>query len=224
MKNATRRVAAIALGATLMLAACSGSAAPSAPAAAGTAAATSAATTAAATPTPTTTTPSASPAADLSTLAGDWVASMEDVRLNHATGDYVGGVVTVDGGRIQLTQGGTSLYTGAAGRVGPTPIKNCKAKSCQVQVSEGIPSLITVLDDGTIAVVNIASLKQIDAGAGICAAPAVDGAGVVTITPDGNKISFVTGQAGGFGAGSGNDPCAGASYQIVWTQVLTRAP
>ena len=94
MTNATRRVAAIALGATLMFAACSSSAGPAAPAAAGTAAATSAATTAAATtaastPTPTSTPPSTPPAADLSGLAGDWVASMEDVRLNYATGKFV---------------------------------------------------------------------------------------------------------------------------------------
>lgn len=220
MKNATRRVAAIALGATLMLAACSGSAAPSAPAAAGTAAATSAATTAAATPTPTTTTPSAPPAPDLSTLAGDWVASMEDVRLNYATGRFVGVVPTVDGAKIRLQAGG--LGTEVNGKVGPTPI-TCKTNSCQLRVSD-LPNLIIELDDGTIAVVDIVNPTQpITAGAGLCDAPAVDGAGVVTISPDGNKISFLTGTSGAIGGGSGA-ACAGNVYQIVWTQVLTRVP
>jgi len=159
---------------------------------------------------------------DLSTLAGNWVASIEGARLNYATGSYLGGAVTVDGSRIQLVKGDTKMSQGVW--VGPTPITNCKVKSCEVRVPQALPYLMSVLDNGTIAMLEIATLKQITAGAGTCAAPVVDGVGVVTTTPDGKKISFLNGIAGGIGAATPGSPCAGASYQIVWTQVLTRAP
>ena len=127
----------------------------------------------------------------------------------------------MNGAKIRLQAGGLDIGAGA-GKVGPTSI-TCKAKDCQVNLGD-IPNLITKLDDGTIAVVSIVDpTKQIAAGAGLCDAPAVDGAGVVTISPDGNKVSFLTGKSGAIGEGSGA-ACAGNVYQVVWTQVLTRAP
>lgn len=164
---------------------------------------------------------------DLSSLAGNWTASIEGARLNHATGTYEGGVITVNGASINLkathAKGGFSS-TNTAGRVGPTPISACSASSCQVPLTDALPSLIKVLDDGTTALVGIADSRQFNAGAGTCDAPVVPGAGVVTIAADGNTIRVLVGSAGGEGIGSGADPCAGGTYQIVWTEVLTRVP
>ena len=145
---------------------------------------------------------------------------MEDVRLNYATGRFVGGTITVDGARIRLQAGG--LEIGAAGKVGPTPITLCNANTCQFTIGD-LPSLITVFPDGTFAVVSIMDpTTRINAGAGTCDAPVVDGAGVMTISPDGNRIEFVNGASGAIGEGAG-DACDGNVYQIIWTQVLTRA-
>ncbi len=172
-------------------------------------------------------TPSAAPATDLSSLAGDWIASIEDAHLNYATGTYAGGVITVAGAKINLKAthaNGGFASVNAAGRIGPTPISNCSATSCEAPMTDFFPALIKVLDDGTIALVGMADFAQFNAGAGTCDAPTVAGAGVVKIAPDGNMLSVVVGTAGGEGIGSGTDPCAGGAYQIVWTQVLTRAP
>lgn len=217
MTDPSRRLTTIAMATTLMLAGCASSATPGASAGTSAAAETPITTS---TPTPTTA-PSVAPATDLSALGGNWIGSIENVRLNYATGDFVGGTVMVDGGRIRLTAvgpNGGSSSTGAAGLDGPIAVSDCKPKSCAFEFW-----LIAVLDDGTLAILDRASLGQIKAGAGVCGAPIVPDAGVVTIT-GGTKISFVTGEAGGFGVGSGTDPCAGASYQITWMQVLTKAP
>ncbi|MEO7118807.1 MAG: hypothetical protein ABIZ34_07535 [Candidatus Limnocylindrales bacterium] len=225
MTDPTRRLKAVALAATFVFAACGASATPAstptpatgAPASAGKPAPTPAP--ASSTPT---TAPSLAPGTDLSPLAGNWVASIEDVQLNYATGDFAGGTITVDGGQIRLTANGGDTSIGAAGLVGPTAITDCKPTSCKVANSP-VPWLMSVLGDGTVAMLDIAFLTQIDAGAGVCDAPVVSDAGVVTLTGN-TRISFVTGAAGGFGVGSGTDPCAGAKYQIIWTQVLTKAP
>lgn len=156
---------------------------------------------------------------DLTALEGSWIATVEDVRLNHASGSYVGGVIAVLGDDFVLTSGDARVQGPVP--VGPTEISRCNATSCLV--GAGFPQFITLLEDGTLAILDIMN-EQDDAGAGICDAPDVPEAGVVTIDPDGQTIRWVTGAAGGHGASSGDDPCAGAAYQIVWTQVLTRVP
>lgn len=164
---------------------------------------------------------------DLSSLAGTWTASIEGAQLNHATGSYAGGVIAVNGAKINLkathANGGFSSVN-AAGRVGPTTISACSATSCEVPMTDAFPSLIKVLGDGTVALVGMVDSRQFNAGAGTCDAPEVPGAGVVTIAADGNTIRVLVGTAGGEGSGSGSDPCAGGTYQIIWTEVLVRVP
>ena len=135
---------------------------------------------------------------------------MEGVRLNDARGDFAGGTLTVAGDQIKLTyDGGISAMYGS---VGPTAIKNCRPDMCQVGGETRPPWVMSVFGDVVVA----ANPFTPDT----CGAPAVPDEGLVTITPDLNRISFVTGDVNVLGGS-----CAdGSSWHAVWTQVLTRAP
>lgn len=216
-----RRVASTLLAVAIFAVGCGGGASPSAAPSAATAtvapaspsgAPASASASASAAPS------SAAPGIDLTSLEGSWISTVEDVRLNHATGSFVGGAITIDGDDFALVAGDARVEGPVP--VGPTEITSCRETSCRV--GEGFPQFITLLDDGTFAILDPMN-EQDSAGAGVCDAPVVPDAGVVTID-DGQTIRWVTGVAGGHGDNSSDDPCAGAAYQIVWTQILTRAP
>ena len=216
-----RRVVATMLAAAIIAVGCAGAASPpsaatsAASATVAPASASFAPASAAASAVPS----SAAPAIDVTSLEGSWISTVEDVRLNHASGSYVGGAITIDGDDFELFSGDARVQGPVP--VGPTEITSCSATSCKV--GAGFPQFITLQDGGTLAILDIMN-EQDGAGAGICDAPVVPEAGVVTVDPDGQTVRWATGVAGGHGDSSGDDPCAGAGYQIVWTQVLTRAP
>lgn len=157
----------------------------------------------------------ATPAAGLAQFSGNWRFTSQDVRLNHAIGNYVGATLTVSGGKVTIVSDrGGGNRTSAEASIFPIGdhALTCSASSCGASTL----AVMGFVPAGSVFhVVNRATLERINAGAGTCDAPAVPDAGVIKDF-NGTKFTFINGSSGGFGS-----PCR-SGYQILWTVVATK--
>lgn len=165
-----------------------------------------------------TATAAATPAAGLAQFRGNWRFTFQDVRLNHAIGNYAGATLTVSGGTVTIVSDrGGGNRTSAEQSIFPIGdhAVTCSASNCGAS-GAGVVALMGFVPAGSVFhVVNRATLERINAGAGTCDAPAVPDAGVIKDF-NGTKFTFINGLSGGFGS-----PCR-SGYQILWTVVATK--
>ncbi|HUQ43787.1 MAG TPA: hypothetical protein VM451_05155 [Candidatus Limnocylindria bacterium] len=164
--------------------------------------------------------PSAAAGLDPASLNGDWEVVASNARVISATGDHVGGSVSIEGNRFVFTAGdyrqeGPVEFTGTLGL-------ECDATRCKIAQ---VPLLQIRVVDGVLRVVNAATLVPLGAFLGQCGWADVPDGGVVQVVTTGDvagqTLPTVVKITTGAGGGVGTD-CSTGGHVVAWDLVATR--
>ena len=147
------------------------------------------------------------PAGGAASLAGTWRFRLDAPRLNHATGNYAGGTVSIADNKIVVEGPAYARSETPVGYAAGDHEIECRGDLC----SGGSGSLPYAFQSSgsNFQVVHRATLQPDNAGAGgSCEIPSVPRAGLIDDL-DGTSFSFLTGFSGGHGLSN--------CYQVLFT-------